>query len=90
MDDADACLTRRDTPIAKETARAIYTHALSVFPSKKSLWLAAAMLEKEHGTPSSLETMLKDAVRHCPRYIYIYKHIHVHICMYIYNFFLQI
>lgn len=67
MDDADACLTRRDAPIAKETARAIYTHALSVFPSKKSLWLAAAMLEKEHGTSSSLETMLKDAVRHCPR-----------------------
>ena len=25
------------------------------------------MLEKEHGTPVSLETVLKDAVRHCPR-----------------------
>lgn len=67
MDDADACLTHTTTPIAKETARAIYAHALSVFPLKKSLWLAAAMLEKEHGTPDSLETMLKDAVRHCPK-----------------------
>ena len=66
MDDADSCLTHTSAPIAKETARAIYAHALSVFPTKKSLWLAAAMLEKEHGTPESLETMLKDAVRHCP------------------------
>ena len=67
MDDADACLTHTNAPIAKETARAIYAHALSVFPTKRSLWLAAAMLEKEHGTPDSLETILKEAVRHCPK-----------------------
>jgi len=35
---------------AYECARAIYTHALSVFPSKKSIWLKAAYFEKNHGT----------------------------------------
>jgi pre-mRNA-processing factor 6 len=67
MDDADACLTHTNSPIAVETARAIYAYSLTIFPNKKSLWLAAAMLEKEHGDPTSLEAMLKDAVRHCPR-----------------------
>lgn len=59
MDDADQCLSHTNAPIAKETARAIYAHALVVFPSKKSLWLAASVLEKEHGTSISLENMLK-------------------------------
>lgn len=35
---------------AYECARAIYAHALSVFPSKKSIWLRAAYFEKNHGT----------------------------------------
>ena len=35
---------------AFECARAIYAHALSVFPSKKSVWLRAAHFEKNHGT----------------------------------------
>lgn len=35
---------------ALECARAIYAHALQVFPSKKSVWLSAAYFEKNHGT----------------------------------------
>lgn len=35
---------------ALECARAIYAHALQVFPSKKSVWLRAAYFEKSHGT----------------------------------------
>ena len=35
---------------AYECARAIYAHALTVFPSKKSIWLKAAYFEKNHGT----------------------------------------
>lgn len=65
MDDAESCLSQ--DPPAKETARAIYALALENFPAKKSLWLAAASLEKEHGTAASLEEMLKAAVKHCPR-----------------------
>jgi hypothetical protein len=33
-----------------ESARAIFAHALSVFPQKKSIWIRAAFLEKNHGT----------------------------------------
>ena len=54
------------SPAMVETARAIYRHALSVFPTKKTLWMSAAMLEKEHGTPSTLESVLQEAVKHCP------------------------
>lgn len=35
---------------ALECARAIYAHALQVFPSKKSVWLRAAYFEKNNGT----------------------------------------
>ena len=35
---------------AYECARAIYAQALTVFPSKKSIWLRAAYFEKSHGT----------------------------------------
>lgn len=50
-----------------ETARAIYTSALQVFPGKKSVWINAAKLEKEHGTPDTLDAMLKKAVSYCPQ-----------------------
>ena len=53
MDDAETCLSH--VPASIETARAIYGLALAQFPSKHTLWLAAATLEKEHGTPTSLE-----------------------------------
>ena len=35
---------------AHEVARAMYAHALTVFPSKKNIWLNAAYFEKNHGT----------------------------------------
>src|SRR5262249_20631834 len=50
----------------KETARAIYAHALNVFPQKKGLWLRAAQLEKEHGTHEQLNDLLARAVSFCP------------------------
>ena len=46
MEDAEQCAAQS----AVECARAIYTHALAVYPSKKSIWLAAAYFEKSHGT----------------------------------------
>uniref|UniRef100_A0A671L1M0 Pre-mRNA-processing factor 6 n=1 Tax=Sinocyclocheilus anshuiensis TaxID=1608454 RepID=A0A671L1M0_9TELE len=52
---------------ALECARAIYAHALQVFPSKKSVWLRAAYFEKNHGTRESLEALLQRAVAHCPK-----------------------
>lgn len=61
--DAAECL-KRGSP---ETARAIYSHALSVFPGKKSVWRAAAQLEKEHGSPGALDTLLAKAVTYCPQ-----------------------
>ena len=61
--DAEAAATRG----AVETARAIYEHALKVFPGKKSIWRAAAGLEKAHGTSQSLDELLKRAVKYCPQ-----------------------
>jgi pre-mRNA-processing factor 6 len=63
MEDAEACAAHG----AYECARAIYMHALSVFPSKKSIWLKAAYFEKNHGTRESLEQVLQKAVAHCPK-----------------------
>lgn len=65
VDDADTCLSH--TPPSVETARAIYNFALNQFPSVKNLWLAAAVLEKEHGTSNTLDELLKKAVSNCPR-----------------------
>jgi len=47
-----------------------YLSRLFVFPtnrSKKSIWLRAAYLEKNHGTRESLEALLQRAVAHCPK-----------------------
>nr|XP_032518836.1 pre-mRNA-processing factor 6 [Danaus plexippus plexippus] len=63
MEDADACANEG----AYECARAVYGYALSVFPSKKSIWLRAAYLEKQHGTRATLEALLQRAVAHCPK-----------------------
>lgn len=63
MEDANSCIANN----AFECARAIYAHALSVFPSKKSVWLRAAHFEKNHGTRESLEALLQNAVKHCPK-----------------------
>lgn len=50
-----------------ETARAIYAYALRVFPTSKSLWLAAADLERSHGTKEALWSLLEKAVEACPQ-----------------------
>ncbi|KAI9805281.1 MAG: hypothetical protein M1833_005734 [Piccolia ochrophora] len=50
-----------------ETARAMYAYALRVFFNKKSLWLAAAELEKNHGTKQALWQLLEKAVEACPQ-----------------------
>ncbi|XP_076062017.1 pre-mRNA processing factor 6 [Oratosquilla oratoria] len=63
MEDAESCANQQ----AIECARAIYAHALSVFPKKKSVWLAAAHFERTHGSRESLETLLQKAVQHCPQ-----------------------
>lgn len=55
MEDAENCIQQSSF----EAARAIYAHALSVYPSKKDLWMAAAYFEKEHGTREGLETLLQ-------------------------------
>ncbi|CAD6332718.1 unnamed protein product [Miscanthus lutarioriparius] len=61
--DAEECKKR----CSIETARAIYAHALTVFLTKKSIWLKAAQLEKSHGTRESLDALLKKAVNYNPR-----------------------
>ncbi|KAK6360526.1 hypothetical protein TWF730_006667 [Orbilia blumenaviensis] len=49
-----------------ETARAIYAYALRVFYNKKSIWRAAADLEKNHGTKEALWALLEKATESCP------------------------
>ncbi|XXG85541.1 hypothetical protein AAC387_Pa11g0600 [Persea americana] len=61
--DAEQCKKRGSI----ETARAIYAHALSVFLTKKSIWLKATQLEKSHGTRESLDALLKKAVTYRPQ-----------------------
>ena len=63
LEDAEHCIKEK----AFECARAVFAHALSVFPKKKSIWLRAAFFEKNHGSRDSLENLLKEAVRHCPQ-----------------------
>jgi pre-mRNA-processing factor 6 len=63
MEDAENCTQQS----AFECARAIYAHALSVYPTKKDIWMAAAYFEKEHGTRESFETLLQKAVSNCPK-----------------------
>lgn len=49
-----------------ETARAIYSYALRIFPTSKSLWQEAADLERHHGTKEALWQVLEKAVEACP------------------------
>jgi len=62
-DDAKASIGRGKY----ETARAIYGYALRVFPTSKSLWLAAADLERHHGSKEALWQLLEKAVEACPQ-----------------------
>ena len=67
LEDAETCKNAK----AYECARAVYAHALTVFPKKKSIWKEAAFFEKEHGSRESLEAVLQQAVVsiifQCPR-----------------------
>lgn len=63
MEDAKACIGRGKYA----TARAIYAYALRVFVNKKSIWLAAAELEKNHGIKEALWQVLEKAVEACPQ-----------------------
>ena len=47
-------------------ARAIYAHALSIFPENTNLWMDAVQLEKAHGTFESIDQILKSAAETCP------------------------
>lgn len=59
-----------------ECARAVYAHILEVMPTKKSVWLAAAYFERQHGTRDKLEELLKRAVQHCPQAeVYPMRHV---------------
>ncbi|ETV67828.1 hypothetical protein H257_16064 [Aphanomyces astaci] len=62
MDDADTSASRG----AIVTAKAIYHHALQVFPTKKSIWLRAVALEKTQNGPRVME-LLENAVQNCPQ-----------------------
>ncbi|KAH6609543.1 PRP1 splicing factor [Trichoderma cornu-damae] len=50
-----------------ETARAIYAYALRVFVNSRTMWMAAADLERNHGTRESLWQVLEKAVEACPK-----------------------
>ncbi|KAJ5291157.1 hypothetical protein N7478_000408 [Penicillium angulare] len=63
MDDAKSCIARGKY----ETARAIYAYALRVFINRRSIWLAAADLERNHGGKEALWQVLEKAVEACPQ-----------------------
>ncbi|RMD41210.1 hypothetical protein DV735_g3906, partial [Chaetothyriales sp. CBS 134920] len=62
-DDAKASIGRG----RYETARAIYAYALRVFPTSKSLWLAAVDLERNYGSKENLWQLLEKAVEAVPQ-----------------------
>ncbi|CAN8106404.1 unnamed protein product [Discula destructiva] len=62
MDDAKMSINRG----RYETARAIYAYTLRVFPTSRTVWLAAVDLERNHGTKEALWNVLKKATEACP------------------------
>ena len=62
LDDAKASIGRGKY----ETARAIYAYTIRVFYNRKSVYLAAAELERNHGTKEALWELLEKAVEACP------------------------
>ncbi|KAJ2612270.1 U4/U6 x U5 tri-snRNP complex subunit Prp1 [Coemansia sp. RSA 1365] len=49
------------------TARAIFAQALEIQPADVDLWRSAADLEREYGSTTDLENLLRRAVQYCPR-----------------------
>lgn len=62
LDDAKASTGRGKF----ETARAIYSFATKIFYNRKSVYLASADLERNHGTKEALWSILEKAVEACP------------------------
>jgi len=62
-DDAKGALSRGSV----STARAILSHSLAVYPTKRSLWMQAVDLEQRHGTKESLDEVLAAASQRLPR-----------------------
>lgn len=60
--DAKGALSRN----AVATSRAILAHALAVLPTKRSLWMQAIELEKQHGNTNSLVSVLEAASTRLP------------------------
>ncbi|CAJ0932294.1 unnamed protein product, partial [Mesorhabditis belari] len=48
-------------------ARAVFAYALGEMPNRRSLWHAAVVFEKDHGTPDDYEEMLKQACEKAPQ-----------------------
>ena len=61
-DDARRCLENKSV----KTARAILSHALQAYPTKKRLWTQAVELERKHGTSTSLDEVLDAACQRLP------------------------
>mmetsp|Transcript_23097 Transcript_23097/g.56930 ORF Transcript_23097/g.56930 Transcript_23097/m.56930 type:complete len:966 (-) Transcript_23097:92-2989(-) len=61
--EAEALLDRG----AVHCARTVYACLLSHLNTKKKIWMAAAQLEKKHGTPEALDALLKKATTFCPK-----------------------
>ncbi len=49
------------------TSRAILAHSLATFPTKRSLWMAAVELERNHGDKNSLDEVLAAASERLPK-----------------------
>lgn len=73
VEELDRMLTWTNDALVYETkgafgvAKAIAAHLCATFPKKKSVWLRAAQLERAHGTPESLDALLKRAVVAAPQ-----------------------
>ena len=62
-DDANNALKRG----AVATSRAILAHSLATFPTKRSLWMSAVELERNHGDKDSLDEVLAAASERLPK-----------------------
>jgi len=62
ISDAGECIARESF----HTARSIYKMCTLTFPGKKSVWIAAAELERVAGDSHAMDAVLKKAVKYCP------------------------
>lgn len=62
MEDAEWFITQH----AIQSARAVYSYILNIFPKKKSIWTRAAFFEREFGSVQNYEELLKKATENCP------------------------